>query len=312
MKRIRDIVSRGADASVAPQKGDFTQYSQVLIEAFFTEAPLIRRLAQFIEPVEFDGKYLHESVKLNDMGDAAVAMQAGIDDDGITGSLASVKIPTIYKTATLHDDDWAQMFASRNRRPLIESGILRKIGEQENIIGFRGNSTLGLDGLVGSGTTDYGSPSDHWDHDDGSNGKLNHAIADIAGMKDAIDAVILSEETPLDLVLSRHPYNLLENITLTQSPQVNNLQLARSLLRGGNIYCSNWLGASESTTAGFALMIPRLPRNKANWQLLSSGFDVRDFKSGMWYTQIGARERFSIKILDATSIQWIDAIRTIA
>lgn len=309
MKRTIRMINQDRsdrDASGAPAKTDWIIYDNLVTETFMSDPPLSRILAPKVRPLAYDGRFVHEDYIMGDMKEAQVAAEAGVADDEIEGTPVQVNVCTIFKTATMSDESWNQLFVNQDRQPIIESGITRKIAEKEEEIAFRGNTKMGITGLVG-GATAVTPTATTLGYEGNSDGVLTN-------FRDLVKKFIttLSDSNchiggdrggvPLDLAMTWPIFDLLNDTFLDDDPKTNNLTLIENMLGGGRVYGSNWLQASVTSVANTILGLPRLPPVKAPWYLLASQLDSRPFQNSIWSRQLGAREKFSVKIKNATFI----------
>lgn len=308
-------LQQGRDAAnPTPAPTDWRLYRNLLVETFMTDPPIIRKLAPFVAtiPAE-DGHFSDESYSMDDLQNAVVAMEPEITSDDVKGTPITAPIVAISKGATLSNISWNQMFATRDRRPLLESGILRKIGEMEEITGFRGNTKTGLTGLVagGSVTTPAATTLGAQGNSDGVLTNFRSLIQYfINDLSDNNCHVGNNGGVAMDVVVNWPLYNLAATTFLSDSPDVNNVQLLEKMLGGGKLYATNWTQASVTTTSCTALALPRLPAAKASWYITASDMLVKPFQPGPFHTSINAFERFSIKITNSSFIRYAASLST--
>lgn len=314
--KLRDI-NRGHDAAnTTPAPTDIRIYRNLLVETFFSDPPIIRKLAPFTATIDADdGHFGDESYTMDDMKDAQVAMEPGVTSDEIKGTPVTAPIVAVYKGATMSDIAWNRMFATRDRRPLIESGLLRKIGEQEETIAFRGNTKTGLTGLVSgaSVTTPAATTLGYEGNSDGVLTNFRSLIQYFINDLSDLNIHIGPKENggiPLDVVVNWPLWNKAATTFLSDTPSVNNVQLLEQMLGGGKLMASNWTQASVTTASCTALALPRLPQNKMAWYITASNFKIEPFRPAPFHTSINVFERFSIKILQPTFIRYASSLST--
>ena len=300
------------DASIAPREDDYKMFSNRILEAYFHDASIIRGLAKVIDSTSVaEGKFQHELVELNDVGDAMVAMQAGEDHTQVTADTTVAKIPEIFKTAEMSDREWAMTIAGMNRQNIVPAMIYPKIAEAETVISFRGVTELGINGLISSATTDAGSPTGVWDVDTASDGRLTNFIKDTKAIKNKIIALTKDPLQKINAVMTLPIFELAEDTVYEESPEFSNLDWFRTkILRGGDIYVSNLIQANVSVDSNTIVMIPDVPENKFPFTIVTGGFDASVKSPGHFRTSLGIRQLFTINIPKTLGklVHWMDDI----
>lgn len=301
----------GADAAnTHPLITDFRIFGDKLVKTFHDQPLIIRQLAPYVTPIDFDGRPQLENSTWDDLDDAEIAMMAGESDTELLGETVITKLPQIYKSAFDTIDNWKRSFANKERLPIILTRIREKIKIKEDIFAFQGESSLGINGIVNASVAhDLGNPTGIWDVDTGSNGILNNAQDDIAKIPDYFSGIGLVSQ-PIDVVLSTYAFNLLANTPLPNRAG-NNTMLALEKLRGGRIIVSNNIQASVTADANTMVGFIRLSGADAKWGLASSGIQQEVYRTGLYTWRYGLREKFGLEFLDASqAIVFMDAIDT--
>jgi hypothetical protein len=301
----------GADAaSPHPIITDFRIFGNRLVKTFHDQPLIIRQLAPYITPVDFDGRPSLANTTWDDLDDAEIAMMSGESDTELLGEEVITKLPQIYKSANDNIDNWRRSFANRERLPIILTRLREKIKIKEDIFAFRGESTLGINGIVSAtGGYDLGPPTGVWDVDTGNNGILNNAQDDFTRIVNYFSNLGLVTQ-PIDVVLTVPAYNLLLN-TIFAYKEGNNLMEAERKLRGGSILVSNNIQASVTDDANTMVGIVRLSGADAKWGLASSGIQQEVYRTGLYTWRYGVREKFNLESLDPLqAFAWMDAIDT--
>jgi hypothetical protein len=300
----------GLDAVPIPLRTDFTIFGNRLTRTFHDQPNVIRQLAPYVTPLDFDGDTELKNTTWDDIDDAAVAMLAGESDTELLGTPTKTILPQLYKSALDHVDNWKRSFANRSRLPVILQRIREKIKNKEDTFVFQGESSLGINGIVNASVShDLGNPTAIWDVDTGNNGILDNAQADIAKIPNYFGSIELVTQ-PIDLVLTTFCYNLLAN-TVLPNRAGNNLMLAREKLRGGRILQTNNVQASVTKDSNTMVAFIDLGGEDAKWGLASSGIQQSVFQEKTYMWRYSVREKFNWEDLDASQgIVFMDGIDT--
>lgn len=296
----------GRDGVDTPLLSDFRKFGDRLIQTFHDQPLLIRRLAPYVTPVAFDGKNETETPTWEDIEDAEYGMVPGESNVELGGSSVITKLPQIYKSAERLIDHWKLMFAGKDRLPIVLGRLRQKAKIKEDIVGFRGDAAVKVNGLISSATHDLGNPSGNWKTDSDSDGILEFAQADIEKIIDYFAGQGLSQY-PIDIAMTFPIYNKLKNF-LSPYRDSNNLSMAISKLNGGVILPSNNIQASVSSSANSMVGMVRTPAEEAGWGILSSEIEQEVFRTGYYTWGYSIREKFAVEIVDGTLIAWMDAI----
>lgn len=312
---IRGRDSVGGDASVAPREDDFRQFAASTVEGFMRKLSIIRLVSPRVDTTSFtDGKFSYETIVLNDIQPAKIAMEAGEAHTDVTGAPARTVLPELFQTQALSDRQWAQTLAGQDRRATLAQMFRDTIAEAETVLGFQGAPNLGINGLVSSLTTDDGNPAGVWDTDSGSDGRLTHFMTDFKSMKNTVLNYCNTESVVMDAVCTMPIYQLLSDTKFEETPMFSNLDWLKANLNGGNVYVSNLIQANVTVNSNTFVLIPRTGVGKCGHELIYSGFDATIYSNGKpWQTGFGLREIFSINLLGsaAKQITWMDAIDTV-
>jgi len=301
----------GADAAnTVPLLTDFRIFGDKLVKTFHDQPLVARQIAPYVTPIDFDGRPQIENSTWDDLDDAEIAMMAGESDTELLGETVITKLPQIYKSAFDTVDNWKRSFANKERLPIILTRLREKIKIKEDIFVFRGESSLGINGIVNAAVGyDLGNPAGVWDVDTGNNGILNNAQEDISKIPDYFSSIGLVSQ-PIDVILTTFAFNILANTPLPNRAG-NNLMLALEKLRGGRIIVSNNIQASVTKDANTMVGAIRLSGADAKWGLLSSGIQQEVYRTGLYTWRYGVREKFASEFLDPSqALVWMDAIDT--
>lgn len=306
------VDAAGKDASVAPSINDFRQFSESAVLGFMRHPSIIRLVSPRVDTTSFaNGQFSYESIVLNDIQPAKIAMEMPKGNTDVTGTPARVALPEIGQTAMMSDRKWAQTIAGQNRMDSLRAMFLDTISEAETVIGFQGVPGLGISGLVSSTTTDASSPTGVWDVDTGSDGRLTNFIKDVKIMKNLVLDYTKNVLTPIDVAMTMPIFQLIQDTVYEETPLYSNLDWLRSVLNGGNVYVSNLIQASVTVNANTFVMIPRVPAGNVGHELIYSGLDMEVHPTGNAFeTGLAMREIFSINLLGkaAKQVVWMDAI----
>lgn len=304
---VKNIIQFGRDSTITPHESDWKQLYKEVMDAYIHQPLLARKLTlkgcgKYI-PLTFDGRRIWETTLKNDVDEPGYDFTPGSKDTNFNGTLVNAMLPQIYESCTLSLDDLNMLFAGQARLPLIMEGVIAKIAEKEDKIFFRGDSTKGVNGLVSADAHDLGAVTGAWGVDTGSNGILNNMKADI---KKALDYFTVNGlgDKPVDMCVTSYIWGLLDS-TIKVYGDGTAKDYFTKMLRGGEIMVSDNIQASVTTTANTAVWIVRDPRAYA---LLSSEIQQEQDKKGLWEWQYGAREKFSVKVLNNKFVCWMDGI----
>lgn len=304
---VKSIIQFGRDSTVTPFESDWKQLYKEVMESYIHQPLIGRKLtaagAGTYVPLTFDGRKVWEATLLNDVDDSAYDFTPGTKDTNIDGTPVTANLPQIYQTCLLTKDDLNMMFAGQNRLPIIMNQILAKMAEKEDQIFFRGDSTKGVKGLVSSDAHDLGNPTAAWGVDSGSNGILTNMKLDHKKATDYFTSKGLGDK-PIDWCVTSYIWGLLES-TFKVYGEGTAMDYFKKTLRGGNIYVSDNIQASVSTTSNTSVWVVRDPRAYA---LLSSEIEQEQKQEALWSWRYGAREKFSIKVLNDDFVCWMDGI----
>ena len=307
MGTVKRLGKLGQDSTKNPFPTDWKTYiNTVLVKTYFDQPNIARMMADNILPLQYDGKTEAEVPSLNDIDEAVVGMQPGVNDVEEDGGLINVKTPQIYITAKKTDDEWKQLFAGRNRKGLLMERMGTKIKSREDLYTFRGKTGL-TSGII-SDATDLGDPTGVWGA--ATNGKLTNALADVRGVIDTLDAAGVPNTFPVDIALTTYAHTLLESTDLDYK-DYNNLEMVKKLLRGGNVYSSNNIQASVTAASNTMFVSVRAPKSEPGWMLYASGFDY-DRQDVLWGYRVGIRQKVAYKIYNASLVYKMDGISTSA
>lgn len=317
---LEPISQVGKDSSATPLESDFTQYFSRMFKNYHDWPLTIRRIAPFVAPAAFDGKLDHITPLLGEAERPKYAMFPGESNNRVEATVVTVKMPQIHDGAEMANDLWARVIGGQAKKPVTLAGMMRKFKQEEEIIGYQGDSETGISGLVSTGTYDMGNPTATWVTDATGDGKLDNMITDVTAAKNYLEALVPGY--PIDTVLTGTLYNLLKDTEPVNSQFKSNIELMKSILtfQEGDpapvALKTNQLqepGVTVSTTKNTILYIPRIPRSEGPaWHLISSGFGMENKEGALPFsTQINIREKFSVKILKGTLIAWMDDIDTV-
>lgn len=307
---VKSIIQFGKDSTVVPFESDWKQLYKEVMESYILQPLVARKLtlggAGTYVPLTFDGRRVWEATLLNDVDAPAYNFTPGTKDTNIDGSLVTANLPQIYETCLLSKDDLNMLFAGQARLPIIMRQVLAKIAEKEDQIFFQGDTATGVKGLVSADAHDLGNPTAAWGVDSGSNGILTNMKADFKKALDYFTSKGLGDK-PVDVVCTSYIWGLLET-TIKVYGEGTALEYFTKMLRGGKIYVSDNVqapGTAVSTTANTAVFIVRDSRAYA---LLSSEIEQEQQQASLWSWRYGAREKFSIKVLNNKFVAWMDGI----
>lgn len=304
---MRPLSLIGKDNAFQPYITDYRQFSNRIVQLFHDQPLVIRRLAPMVETVQFDGLTEHETATLKDIAKPEYAFEPSNANTMIEGDSVIVKIPQFFFSASLLKEKWKALFAGKERMPILINRMIQKIKIEEDVVGLQGATKTATKGLVGTLTHDLGAPTGNWKTDATSDGILENAQADVDKGIDYFVAKGVGHY-PLDVVLTSYAYNKLRNTIIPYSPGVNNIDIIRNKLNGGEIYVTNHLQDAVALAANTMLMIPRMPEAEAPWAILSSGIEQSMEPYRLWEEEFGIRERFAPKILDGTLVAWMKGI----
>lgn len=309
---FQDIGMLGRDASSGVVfREDWQQIVRnVIVRSFRDQPKIIRRLASIngnILASPLDGTTLMRIGQINDIDGVGHAMRPYETHTGLSMGEITHIIPQIFQTATLSLDDWAQTAAGADRWALLNAEIVRNIQKQEDIDAFRGVTELGTTGLIDtSGSdSDLDNPTGAWGIDTGSNGILNNMRTDV---QEAIDEFTVNGlgDLPIDVVMTSYIYTLIKTNPFIHRAG-DNLTWLKSVINGGEIFVTNNLQASVSSTANSILFLARAPASMQNWTIITSDIETR-MKEGLWDKTYGLREKFTLKVLNDDYVRWMDGI----
>ena len=303
VKRLGEI---GKDSTKNPFPTDWKLFiNNILVNTFFDQPNIVRQLNDVVIPIAYDGRTEAEIPSLDDIDEAVVGMQPGINDVEEEGDLINVKTPQIFITARKSNDNWKQLFAGRNRKDLIMGRMGVIIKNREDLYVLQGKTGL-TSGLVAD-STDLGDPTGVWGAS--TNGRLTNAIADVRGIVNTLDAAGVPNTMPIDLGLTTYAYTLLATSYLDYEPSKSNLTVVQDLLRGGKIVSSNNLSATVTTALNTMFASVRAPASDPGWALLASGLDF-DEEKVMWGRRVGIRQKVGYKVLNSALVYYMDEIST--
>lgn len=308
MPELKSLLEIARDATPTPQLTDWRDFENRVVQVFHDQPNVLRRIATLILPTSFDGKTVKEIPTLDDMDRPGYGMEPRAQHIALVGDVVTARMPQIYQSVELTYDKWAQAFAGNARMPLVIAQLTRLIKREEDLIGFRGDTgenTLGLIDEAAS-DTDLGAPTAAWGIDAGSNGVLANAHTDIDKGLDAFVANGLGD-LPVDIVLTGYLFTLLKN-TMLPNRQGTNLLSIQAKLNGGQVFQTNNLQASVTTTQNSMLMIARGSGEEAGWALISSGLQIEEYNAPPWKKGVAIREKFRVKVIDSDYIRWMDGI----
>jgi len=304
-------LGRDANSSGVVFREDWQQIIRnVIVRSFRDQPKIVRRLATLngnMLQSNLDGTTLMRIGQINDIDTPGHGMRPYENHTGLSLTEITHILPQIFQTASLPLDDWAQSAAGQDRWTMLNAEIVRNIQKQEDIDAFRGVTKLGTLGFIDTAASDsdLGAPTGAWGVDTGNNGILNNFRADVAAALDEFTINSLGDK-PIDVVMTSYIYNLIKtNPFLHRSG--DNLTWLKSVLNGGEIFVTNNLQASVSTTANSILFLARAPGTMQNWALIASGLESR-MKEGLWDRTYGLREKFTIKVFNSDYVRWMDAI----
>lgn len=223
----------------------------------------------------------------------------------LSGRIVRFNVYQLSKVVEFGEDEYHQLFAGKDRVPLVISQLQERFAVAEDRIAFLGDENTGVVGLVGSDSTDLGAPSGPWGA--ATDKVLQNVINDV---KKAINH--FNEQGfplfPIDMVVTQPIYTLLSTSFLAPYGTGTNLDLVRQMLRGGIIYYTNNIQSETvSATKNTALFVLRAPEA---FRLVASEIQVmKPQKYGnIWQYKLGMRETFGVKVLNGDMICYIDEI----
>ncbi|NIP56276.1 hypothetical protein GWN42_30285, partial [candidate division KSB1 bacterium] len=80
-------------ASPHPIITDFRIFGDKLVKTFHDQPLIIRQLAPYVTPVDFDGRPQLTNTRQEDLDDAEIAMMAGESDTELIGEEVITKLP---------------------------------------------------------------------------------------------------------------------------------------------------------------------------------------------------------------------------
>ena len=301
---VKPLSQIGSDSTKFPFPTDWKTYiNNLLVTTYFDQPNIARQMNDLVIKLNYDGKTEAEIPSLDDIDEAEVGMQPGINDVEESGDLINVKTPQIFITARKTHDHWKQTFAGKNRKDLLMSRMGVKIKNREDLYVFQGKTGL-TDGVVAD-STDLGEPTAAWGI--ATAGKLENAFADIRTLVNTLDANGVPNNMPIDIAVTTYLLTIFQSTFLDYEPTTNNLVMILKLLRGGRIISSNNLQASVSSTANTMFASVRAPKSDPGWALLASGFDM-DEERVMWGRRVGIRQKVGYKILNGDLVYFMDEI----
>ncbi|MHA1382347.1 MAG: hypothetical protein ACTSR3_01175 [Candidatus Helarchaeota archaeon] len=303
-----DLEKLGFDAEPAPSILDWKAYYMDILVPLYHHQPLVARKVAPVRGITFDGKRVAEIGVDYDIDDPAVAMEPLEKDTAISGDVESIKLPQMALTCLLPDDLKATPFMLRDRLNRWTTKAIQKIAQWEDIIAFRGVSSLGIQGLVGSNSKDLGNPTGPWGADTGSNGVLDNAKADLTKHIDYYTNLGMGDR-PLMIVLTTYLYNLLRSTEIVYTSKTN-LDLWYSMLpEGSKIYYTNNLQANVSASSNTMLSMVQLAgEEEGAYMLFASGIEQKVKQEGLWSWRYGLREKFSVNVVDDDYVCYMDGI----
>lgn len=307
---VKSIIQFGKDSTVTPFESDWKQLYKEVMEAYILQPLVARKLtlagAGIYVPLTFDGRRTWEATLLNDLDSPGYDFTPGVKDTNIDGSLVTANLPQIYETCLLSKDDLNMLFAGQARLPIIMQQMLAKMAEKEDQIFFQGDAKKLVYGLVSADAYDLGNPAGAWGVDSGSNGILTHMKTDMKKALDYFTSMGLGDKS-VDMVVTSYIWGLLDT-TIKVYGEGTARDYFTKMLRGGVIYVSNNVqapGTAVSTTANTAVWIVR---DKRSYALLSSEIEQEQEQASLWTIRYGAREKFSVKVLNIKFVAWMDGI----
>jgi hypothetical protein len=311
------VYLRGRDSAQAPALIDWRKHYYNLIVPTFRRQPAIalQIVGQAI-PLEWDGTTEAELYLDDDVNDPGYDNEPKHNDDELSGAPTRVPTPQIFKTLKLKTDQENRAYIQQDRFANWTKKSIGKIKEFEDKKAFQGDTTLGVNGFVGSDSTDLGAPTGVWDVDTGNNGILNNALDDLIALKSNFTNKGFYGR-PIHVGLTSYAYDLLESTPLVQRP-LNNLQLwYETLPKGSQIYVSNNIQASVTANANTMVGLVDLgidPTTEINEQgayaVYSSGIQQGVHQTDIWEKRYGLREKFTVKVADDDYVCYMDAIDT--
>lgn len=305
---MKPISRIGHDDVNSPLDIDFKKFSPRIVQLFNHQPRPGRMLAPRVEPLEFDGTVEVETVTMNRIGRPGYAMEPENMNRNVTGQSVTVKTPQIFYSINMSNDRWRRTFAGKERIPIILNQMLEEIKNEEDLITWRGDANTGTNGLISAANgTDMGAPAGFFGADAGGDGILENLQAAI---DEGINAYLAAglPQGPIDVVWTSPIQVLATAAVIPYQPGVTNYDIVKKKLNGGNIYVTNNLQANVSATANTLAMIMRTGEGDAAWEILSSGLQQKTKEVSLWNTELGLREKFTVKTFRTEFIQWMDGI----
>jgi hypothetical protein len=312
---FQDISTLGRDAtSNVVFREDWQQIVRdVIVRSFRDQPKALRRLAALggntlASPL--DGTKLMRIGKLNDIERPGYGMVPRETHTNVSLGEISQKLPQIYQTASMTEDDWQQTAAGMDRWRLLNGEIVRKIQLEEDIIGFQGSTKENTDGLLSASASDLGNPTAAWGIDTNNNGILQNFRADVNKAVDAFTANGLGDLS-IDCIMTSYIFTLIKS-TIFINRAGDNLTWLQNQLNGGEIMVTNNIqapGTAVTATANSILFVARDPGTMQNWAIISSDLQQKTAQDKeLWNITYGLREKFTIKVFNANYVRWMDGI----
>lgn len=307
----------GRDASQAPALVDWRKhYYDIIVPKYRRQPSISLQILGKAFPIADDGTSELELYLANDVSDPIYDHERKHSDDNLTGDDAKVPTPFITKTIKLSTNAERKTFVKQNRLARWTRTAISKIKEKEDKIAFQGNSTMGVNGFIGSDSKDLGAPAGKWDVDTGNNGILDKALADLITAKSYFTNKGFYKR-PLHIALTSYAYDLLESTPLVQRP-MNNLQLwYETLPKGSQIYASNNIQATVTDSSNSMCAFVQLEVEETTGEpeegaygVYSSGIIQGVHQTDIWEKRYGIAEKYTVKVMDDDYVAFMDAIDT--
>jgi len=305
---MEPISKLGTDTGV-PAVSDWETFkADTLLPNYYTQELIGRKVAGGrLIPATFDGKYVITIPTLNDIDVPKYAKKPMENDIGIDGGTISFTVPQISQTINIDKDEIQLMFAGRSRLPLALQQMNAKIAETEDKIFFRGWGDTEVAGICNATESTNINSAGIWDVQDNSDGVLSHAIESLQIIIDAFVAAGYPTTT-FDLCLDTYTYTLLNTTYLHQAPFSSNLDIFKKMMGGGTIHVSNHVSSNVLTKVSTDHCMIAVLQHPSALTLVSSGMEQSQMPIGLWNWRYGLREKFSVKVLTAGMVQYMEDI----
>jgi hypothetical protein len=306
MKFLSEI---GKDTTMAPYEEDFKKLSPRLTTLFNYQPRVIRILAPRTDTLAFDGLTEHVTARVKKMKRPEYAMDPENSNVKLQGDRKSVYTPQIFQSVSLLNDAWKATFAGHAKVPLQVAQMLENVKQEENLIGLQGRGIVL--GLISSETTKLADPTSTYGTDASGDGILEVAQAGFEEVLDKFDEVGVGH-LAVDWLFTPPLMRLLKNTIVPYDPNTNNLDILLNKCPPGSSARSTGDlqdGYTKGSNTFFAQA--RTGESDAAWELLSSGLEQKVKEDGLWKTEMGIREKFSLKVLRKDMLYWRENIDTI-